>query len=111
VGHGQGSRWDTTSPSPLSPLNSYPAGFVYIYSVLYYITSHGANIQLAQYIFAALYLATLAAVLWLYSRMNKVCRGGCHAHSKTVGATMMKTLFSRSHVERRKMKSMFAHAC
>ena len=102
-----------TSPSPLPPstLNSYPAGFVYIYSVLYYITSHGANIQLAQYIFAALYLATLAAVLWLYSRMNKVCRGGCHAHSKTVGATMMKTLFSRSHVERRKMKSMFAHAC
>ena len=62
------------SPSPLSPLNSYPAGFVYIYSVLYYITSYGANIQLAQYIFAALYLATLAAVLWLYRHMNKVCR-------------------------------------
>ncbi|KAG5887315.1 hypothetical protein JTB14_006459 [Gonioctena quinquepunctata] len=34
----------------------YPAGFVYIYSILYYITSHGRNIYLAQYIFLGLYM-------------------------------------------------------
>ena len=59
------------------PLNSYPAGFVYIYSVLYYITDHGGNIRLAQCIFAALYLATLAAVLWLYCQVNKVSVTSC----------------------------------
>lgn len=34
----------------------YPAGFVYIYTAFYYITSHGTNIHLGQYIFLALYL-------------------------------------------------------
>ncbi|XP_044763033.1 lethal(2)neighbour of Tid protein [Coccinella septempunctata] len=34
----------------------YPAGFVYIYSALYYLTSQGKNIYLAQYIFLVLYL-------------------------------------------------------
>lgn len=34
----------------------YPAGFVYIYSVLYFITSKGSNIYLAQYIFLIIYL-------------------------------------------------------
>ncbi|KAL3272040.1 hypothetical protein HHI36_022502 [Cryptolaemus montrouzieri] len=34
----------------------YPAGFVYIYSALYYITSKGENIYLAQYIFMCFYL-------------------------------------------------------
>ncbi|CAH0548936.1 unnamed protein product [Brassicogethes aeneus] len=38
----------------------YPAGFVYIYSGLYYITSYGKNIHLAQYIFLMLYLAQIA---------------------------------------------------
>lgn len=34
----------------------YPAGFVYIYSLFYQITSHGTNLYLAQYIFLVLYL-------------------------------------------------------
>ena len=72
----------------ITPLNSYPAGFVYIYSVFYYMTDHGANIRLAQCIFAALYLATLATVLWLYCHMNKVCRQGCHAHRSIVKPSM-----------------------
>ncbi|KAK9235426.1 ALG3 protein-domain-containing protein [Lipomyces kononenkoae] len=44
----------------------YPAGHVYIFSVLYKLTGNGKNILLAQIIFAALYLATLAVVFKLY---------------------------------------------
>ncbi|XP_020799082.1 lethal(2)neighbour of tid protein [Drosophila serrata] len=50
----------------------YPAAFVYIYSALYYLTSHGANVRLAQYIFAGIYLLQLALVLRLYSKSRKV---------------------------------------
>ncbi|KAK9876295.1 hypothetical protein WA026_012592 [Henosepilachna vigintioctopunctata] len=34
----------------------YPAGFVYVYSSLYYITSQGKNLYIAQYIFLCIYL-------------------------------------------------------
>lgn len=50
----------------------YPAGFVYIYTILYYITSKGQNIRLAQYIFAFIYLIQLYLVLRLYSKSYKV---------------------------------------
>ncbi|XP_053315317.1 dol-P-Man:Man(5)GlcNAc(2)-PP-Dol alpha-1,3-mannosyltransferase [Spea bombifrons] len=50
----------------------YPAGFVYIFSALYYITEHGSNIRLAQYIFAALYLVTLLLVFRIYAVTKKV---------------------------------------
>ncbi|KAI3647011.1 hypothetical protein MP228_007232 [Amoeboaphelidium protococcarum] len=38
----------------------YPAGFVYIYSLLFQLTDAGQNIRLAQYIFACLYVVSLA---------------------------------------------------
>ncbi|XP_037886734.1 lethal(2)neighbour of tid protein 2 [Glossina fuscipes] len=50
----------------------YPAGFVYIYSILYYVTSRGQNIHLAQYIFGVIYLLQLWLVLRLYSKSRKV---------------------------------------
>ncbi|XP_058831794.1 lethal(2)neighbour of tid protein 2 [Topomyia yanbarensis] len=50
----------------------YPAGFVYIYSALYFITSQGRNIRLAQYIFIAIYLAQMALILRLYSKSRKI---------------------------------------
>lgn len=50
----------------------YPAGFVYIFTALYYITSHGVNIRLAQYLFAAFYLITLLLVFRIYYRTKKV---------------------------------------
>lgn len=50
----------------------YPAGFVYIYSALYYVTSHGTNIRLAQYIFLGIYLLQLYLVFRLYARTKKV---------------------------------------
>ncbi|XP_053566313.1 dol-P-Man:Man(5)GlcNAc(2)-PP-Dol alpha-1,3-mannosyltransferase [Bombina bombina] len=50
----------------------YPAGFVYIFSAFYYMTEHGSNIRLAQYIFAALYLLTLLLVFRIYTVTKKV---------------------------------------
>nr|XP_020451393.1 dol-P-Man:Man(5)GlcNAc(2)-PP-Dol alpha-1,3-mannosyltransferase [Monopterus albus] len=50
----------------------YPAGFVYIFTALYYITSHGVNIRLGQYIFAVFYLITLLLVFRIYYRTKKV---------------------------------------
>ncbi len=45
----------------------YPAGFVYIFSFLHWVTG-GGNIRAAQYVFAVLYIATQAVVLWLYTK-------------------------------------------
>ncbi|XP_041953251.1 dol-P-Man:Man(5)GlcNAc(2)-PP-Dol alpha-1,3-mannosyltransferase [Alosa alosa] len=50
----------------------YPAGFVYIFTALYYATDHGANIRLGQYIFAVFYLITLLLVFRIYNRTKKV---------------------------------------
>ena len=44
----------------------YPAGHVYIYHLLYDITSEGQDIKLAQYIFIGLYLASLGLVMQCY---------------------------------------------
>ncbi|KAK4878743.1 hypothetical protein RN001_011249 [Aquatica leii] len=44
----------------------YPAGFVYIYSALYYLTSYGTNIRLGQYIFLIVYLTQMYFVFQLY---------------------------------------------
>lgn len=54
---------------PTGPI-VYPALHVYIHSILYYITGHGVNIQLAQIIYAGLYLVTLALVLASYRRVG-----------------------------------------
>jgi alpha-1,3-mannosyltransferase len=50
----------------------YPAGFVYIYSVLYHFTSEGVNIQKGQYIFAILYLWTQYVVFKIYQSSRKI---------------------------------------
>ncbi len=50
----------------------YPAGFVWIYSGLYYLTDAGSDIRLAQWVFFGLYLLTLAAVFRLMVRSRKV---------------------------------------
>ncbi|KAF2703581.1 glycosyltransferase family 58 protein [Pleomassaria siparia CBS 279.74] len=49
----------------------YPAAHVHIYKFLYNVTDQGRNIQLAQYIFALVYLLTLTMVMQCY-RMAKV---------------------------------------
>eukprot|EP01104_Vermistella_antarctica_P006209 TRINITY_DN16931_c0_g1_i1.p1 TRINITY_DN16931_c0_g1~~TRINITY_DN16931_c0_g1_i1.p1 ORF type:complete len:423 (+),score=90.65 TRINITY_DN16931_c0_g1_i1:228-1496(+) len=50
----------------------YPAGFMYIYAVLYFITVKGKNILLGQYLFIALYIAFLAVVFAIYHEVNRV---------------------------------------
>ncbi|XP_054004854.1 lethal(2)neighbour of Tid protein [Hylaeus anthracinus] len=50
----------------------YPAGFVYIFSALYYITGHGAEIKIAQYFFAILYIILLLLVFRIYAKTKKV---------------------------------------
>ncbi|XP_054275904.1 lethal(2)neighbour of Tid protein-like [Macrosteles quadrilineatus] len=50
----------------------YPAGFVYFFGLLYFLTEHGTNIRLAQYIFAAFYLILLALVFRIYYKTKKV---------------------------------------
>ncbi|XP_045510603.1 lethal(2)neighbour of tid protein 2 [Colias croceus] len=50
----------------------YPAGFVYIYSIFYFITNKGDNIKLAQYIFIGVYLLLLMFVLRIYIKTRKV---------------------------------------
>ena len=52
---------------PTGPL-VYPAGFVYTYSLLYWATDNGANVPRAQWIFVALYLATLGVVAAIYAK-------------------------------------------
>jgi len=50
----------------------YPAGHVYVYSLLYKFTDHGRDIWKAQCIFAGLYLLMVAVVLAVYIQA-KVC--------------------------------------
>ena len=51
---------------------SYPAGFIYIFTGLYYLTGHGTDIRTAQYIFAALYILTLVCVFAIYQKTASV---------------------------------------
>jgi alpha-1,3-mannosyltransferase len=50
----------------------YPAGHLYVYSLLYFITNNGTNILCAQYIFAFIYLITLFAVFRIYLKLQMV---------------------------------------
>ncbi|XP_022708676.1 lethal(2)neighbour of Tid protein-like isoform X2 [Varroa jacobsoni] len=50
----------------------YPAGFVYIFSALYFVTKQGHNVRLAQYIFAGMYLLLLHVVFRLYTKTRRV---------------------------------------
>eukprot|EP00727_Mastigamoeba_balamuthi_P011003 m51a1_g6525 putative dol-p-man:man c -pp-dol alpha- -mannosyltransferase (405) ;mRNA; f:9-1751 len=46
----------------------YPAGFLYVFSALHELTGSGSNVRLAQYVWAGLYVAVLAASLAVYRR-------------------------------------------
>ncbi|XP_057671046.1 lethal(2)neighbour of tid protein [Diorhabda carinulata] len=50
----------------------YPAGFVYIYTILYYLTSKGTNILLAQYIFLGFYLIQTYLVQRIFRKTMKL---------------------------------------
>ncbi|XP_053208848.1 lethal(2)neighbour of Tid protein-like [Panonychus citri] len=50
----------------------YPAGHLYVYTLLYFLTGQGKSIQLGQYFFILLYLFNLIAVFNIYNRVRKV---------------------------------------
>lgn len=50
----------------------YPAGHVYIYTALYFLTGHGQNVRLAQYCFVGIYLLQMYFVLKIYAKSRKV---------------------------------------
>jgi hypothetical protein len=50
----------------------YPAGFVYAYSALYYVTKGGVDIVKGQYIFAGLYVLTLHVIHGIYAETRAV---------------------------------------
>ncbi|KAF5396275.1 Lethal(2)neighbour of Tid proteinlike [Nasonia vitripennis] [Paragonimus heterotremus] len=50
----------------------YPAGFLYIYSLFYQLTSGGSRLKLAQFIFMILYLVTLVLVFNIYRLLEKI---------------------------------------
>lgn len=62
-----GERDYTAIKGDTGPL-VYPAGHVYIYSLLHELTNKGQNIALGQYIFAGIYIATLIVVLSCYTK-------------------------------------------
>ena len=46
----------------------YPAGFLYVFTFLRWITNQGENIKLAQFIFLGMYLTMQALILTIYTR-------------------------------------------
>uniref|UniRef100_G1N9Z0 Dol-P-Man:Man(5)GlcNAc(2)-PP-Dol alpha-1,3-mannosyltransferase n=1 Tax=Meleagris gallopavo TaxID=9103 RepID=G1N9Z0_MELGA len=70
-GFANGTRDYTQLRGDTGPL-VYPAGFVYLFLGLYYATGRGADIRLAQHIFAGLYLLNLLLVFRIYCRTCKV---------------------------------------
>ncbi|XP_014243789.1 lethal(2)neighbour of Tid protein [Cimex lectularius] len=50
----------------------YPAGFVYFYSALHYLTDKGSDIRLGQYAFVIFYLLFLSLVFRIYIKTKKV---------------------------------------
>ncbi|KAI6184756.1 Methyltransf-11 domain-containing protein [Aphelenchoides bicaudatus] len=63
----------------------YPAGHLYVYTILNYFTSNGANVQLAQRIFVGIYFLNQLAVYSLFIK------------SKQIGAGVLIVMLSLSH--------------
>ena len=70
-GYLQGERDYSLLKGDTGPL-VYPAGFVYFFVFLRYLTAGGLDIRQGQYIFAIFYLVVLALVMFLYRSGNKV---------------------------------------
>ncbi|THH18490.1 hypothetical protein EW146_g2511 [Bondarzewia mesenterica] len=63
----KGERDYSYITGPTGPL-VYPAGHVYVHEVLYWITNEGKNIPLAQQLYAALYVTSLALSCTIYRK-------------------------------------------
>lgn len=61
----------------------YPAGFLYLFTLLRWITNKGENIRVAQYVFLAFYLMHQALVLLIYTRASRFLA----ANINTIGSS------------------------
>ena len=50
----------------------YPAGFVYIYSLLYKLTMFGKNIKLGQHVFIGIYMLFMLIIFAIYKQTKRV---------------------------------------
>ena len=70
-GYLQGERNYSLLKGDTGPL-VYPAGFVYVFTYLRYLTDDGQDIRQGQYIFAFFYILVLSLTLYLYKSGSKV---------------------------------------
>ena len=76
----------------------YPAGFVYIFTVLYYLTGRGSDIRLAQYMFAVLYLVSLIVIFDIYRRVKKVTQSSVLLNELNISYTTLAKCHKSKHV-------------
>lgn len=63
------------------PPRSYPALHIYLYSAISRLTAGGKHLERAQWLFAGVYVLTMAIVIFgIYRRKPKVRSLGCPAH-------------------------------
>ena len=74
----------------------YPGAHVWIYKQLYRLTDKGQDIQRAQYIFALIYLATLALVFQCY-RKAKVCSANSYSTTRNADVVTTRSRHMFSH--------------
>jgi alpha-1,3-mannosyltransferase len=94
-GYLQGERDYVKIEGGTGPL-VYPAGFLYVFAILRFLTDEGMNIVRAQWIFLSLYVVQLLLVLWSYLRSRKVPVVWCLALilSKRVHSIYMLRMFN-----------------
>ena len=74
-------------------LHRYPAGHLYAYSFLHYFTNAGQSLKRAQWLFGAIYVATLALVFSIYSTSKRV---SLLLPSRTTSLSVLTALLSRT---------------
>ncbi len=87
-----GGDWDYINLKGGTGPLVYPAGFVYLFSVLYYLTDLGNNILLGQYLFLGLYVAFIAVLFVIHHKAKVV------SHIKSINtscASSCSTPFAR----------------
>jgi hypothetical protein len=95
AGAAQGERDYRALKGDTGPL-VYPAGFLYVFSALHWLTG-GGRVRPGQYLFAGIYLATLAVVLWLYIRAKARARPRTRARPPASMLLRARPLAERAH--------------
>lgn len=57
----------------------YPAGFLYVFSIFYYVTNNGLDIRTGQYIFTLIYVGMIITTLLIYKQGEVIPPWACIA--------------------------------